>query len=145
LINRQGWEEKLEVLMKAREFSTLYPLRHKGNDSEKQQQQQDLADRSACHQAKSPAELRDEAEQLLSHLADSLPQENFDKWLGELRKLLDSAANPKSSSRRIYFKHGTVYRCIASHFHLVAGPIAEFFYLTNPDESNAQSLKARLD
>ena len=141
-------DEMVAVLMKARELVLFHKYRwsrredafSRTNDS--LEEEDVLQQRRRTHREKSPEVLRQEAEQFLHELANTLPLEYLNSWISNLQIMLDS----KQSSIKLKSVFAVVCKSVELHLHLVAYPIAEFFYFKiSPVESGDKRFIKSLD
>ncbi|KAI2510510.1 hypothetical protein MHU86_3930 [Fragilaria crotonensis] len=101
-----------------------------------------LQQRQGCHQEKSPEALRQEAEQLLHTLANTLPFEYLNAWISNLKTMTDA----QQTTIKLKSVFAGLSSSVELHVHLVAHPIAEFFYFKiSPEENGDKRFKTSLD
>lgn len=141
-------DEMVAVLMKAREvvlvhnycWSRREDAITRTNDS--LEEEDGLQQRQGCHQEKSPEVLRQEAEQLLHALANTLPFEYLNAWISNLKTMTDA----QQTSIKLKSVFAGLSSSVELHVHLVAHPIAEFFYFNiSPEENGDKRFKTSLD
>ena len=85
--------------------------------------------RQTHHNERSPDVLRQEAEQLLNHLAERLPLEHMKRLMDSFQEMVVTTSHAQEKPRHVFPR---VLKHVYSHVHLVASPISEFFYFRTP-------------
>ena len=140
----ENYQDNVELLMKARETvlrksyawsafqEKIDSMAQDSGDEGDENKFKTIEQRQLHHNSKSQETLREEAEEHLRFLARSLPNEHFKAWFKELNAFIRTESNPKhkrAQKAETSFINTLVLRCVNSHIHLVAHPIAQFFYL----------------
>lgn len=155
-VNKESFDANVKILMQARDLSAQKPMlwsiaqRRKlaqnkkaaaaaasdddesvegsinddvNNDNESTEER----DLLTIHQSKSETQCRKEAEELLSLLAECLPEKSFQALMQLLGTYVQQTTNPKKPKLRMLFSH--LSKCVSTHIHFVAQQVATFLYV----------------
>lgn len=143
-VNKASLDSHVNVLMKARDLSAQRPLlwsitqRRKISQRKKvvsesesaddlSSEQDAQVDALTIHKSKSEETRRDEAKELVTLLAEKLPEKAYHDLMQVFASYVEETTNPKKPKLRMLWT--SLSKCVSTHIHFVADDVANFFYV----------------